>query len=160
MISVQVFCCLALLATFAVQVVLGDPISCPTSSKPPPPPSCIPGLIIDCAFSIIDLVWSLNEKNQCSFSVNRCVFNQQNCELWRQDRPLLKEVSKEACQPFCVNDCSQAPNVTICANSDKGPCTFPSQCEWAKYVCNTGQYWQQDGPAPCGINPQSCPISN
>ncbi|XP_067631964.1 uncharacterized protein [Eurosta solidaginis] len=160
MISVQVFCSLALSATFAVQVVLGDPISGLTSSKPPPPPSCRPGHINYCANVIIDLVWYLNEKNQCSFFVNRCFFKQQNCDLWQEDRPMIEEVSKEACQPFCANDCSQAPNETICAYSDKGFCTFPSKCEWLKYACNTGQFWLWVDKTPCSINNQSCPTSN
>ncbi|CAD6994263.1 uncharacterized protein LOC105665412 [Ceratitis capitata] len=150
MTSVRLTCLLALLAAIFAQLTSGY------RQSTTPPPRCRPGLIIDCNFQNEDLVWSRDENNECKTILNSCLFDQANCARHRQGRPLLEKVSKQECQQLCVNDCSQAPKDTVCTRRGDKYCTFPSQCEWAKHLCNTGEFWFQENPLPCGSNPVQC----
>ncbi|XP_054745909.1 uncharacterized protein LOC129250298 [Anastrepha obliqua] len=150
MASVGVTCLFALWATLAVQVASRD------AQTPTTLPRCFPGLIVDCNLRHEDLVWSKDENNECITVLNKCLFEQANCARYRQERPLLEQVSKAECQSLCVNDCSQAPKDTVCVHRGEKYCTFPSQCEWRKHLCNTGEFWFQEGPRPCGSNPVPC----
>ncbi|XP_036325289.1 uncharacterized protein LOC118738458 [Rhagoletis pomonella] len=151
MTSVGLTCfLLALLAGLSTQVASAN------TTAPTPPPRCRPGLIVDCAPQIEDLVWAKDENNECRTILNPCFYAQANCDRSRQRRPLLQRISQTECQSLCVNDCSDAPRETICAHRGGRYCTFPSQCEWRKHLCNTGEFWYQEGPLPCGPNPVPC----
>ncbi|XP_050327476.1 uncharacterized protein LOC126757533 [Bactrocera neohumeralis] len=148
--SIVVTCFLVLLATLSAHVASNY------TPAADPPPRCRPGLIVDCNLQNENLVWCKDENNECKTILNSCIFDQANCARYRLGRPLLQLISKDECQRLCVNDCSNAPQDIICTHRDGKYCTFPSQCEWTKHLCNTGEFWFQEGPLPCGSNPVQC----
>lgn len=150
MYSTVVTCSLVLLATLSAHVVSGY------TPAAVPPPRCRPGLIVDCNHQNEDLVWCKDENNECKTILNSCLFDQANCARYRLGRPLLQLISKEECQRLCINDCSNAPQEIICTHRGGKYCTFPSHCEWTKHLCNTGEFWFQEGQLPCGPNPVKC----